>query len=136
MITEMASPNPSLCHSGSGGAGHTRKGDPMRAKQLVALAVVAMALASCGDDDTVMGAGDGQGLTIVEDGQLVDPPVGNAKGSMMKGEVGNTYVDLRRKVSRIDNISPRDGFGRDDAEDKHHDLCKSQLISVRALRAI
>lgn len=100
----------------------------MRTRALLVLAIAATALVACGDDDKVLGAGDGQDLTIVTDGHVGDDPVGIAKGTMMKGEVGNTCVDLKRKISRIDNTGRRAGRGRDNAEDKHHDLCKSQLI--------
>ena len=108
----------------------------MRMRSLCVLAVFAMVLVSgCGDNDKVVGAADGQGLAIVEGGQLMDHPVGHAKGSMMKGSVGNTYVDLKRKVSRIDNMSQQTGLGGDDADGKH-DQWKSQLICVRPFSAI
>ena len=77
------------------------------------LAVATVAVAACGDDDTVVGAGDDRALSIVQDGHFTDHPeysvgeavacfVGNPKWSSLEGEDGNTYVNVTGRITFLD----------------------------------
>ena len=85
----------------------------MRTRSLFALAVVAMVLAACGDDDKVVGADDEGALTIVQGGHFSGHPdytIGEAafcffadpKWSSLTGTDGDTYVNLTGGMTYLD----------------------------------
>ena len=77
----------------------------MRIRALLGLAIVAMVLVACGDDDKVVGANDKTAINIVKDGAFLAYPsqpigdmaacfFGDPKWESLTGTDGNTYVNL------------------------------------------